>query len=343
MMGRQTQTFSLCLWLLSVTACKSPSGPNPEGGKEPKPAQNGVPASKKRQIAVIPKGTTHEFWKAVHAGANKAGRELGVDITWKGPVREDDRAEQVRVVEDFISKGVDGIVLAPLDDTALVPVAKDAVAQKIPVVIIDSDILWADRVSFVATDNYQGGVAAARRLGELVLGKGKVAMMRYQEGSASTAEREKGFLEALAKEFPGIEVVSSNQYGGATTESAYMTAENLLVKLGQLDGVFCPNESTTFGMLRALEDAKRTEKVRFVGFDASRKLVEALAHGEIQGLVIQNPFAMGERGVGAMVAHWAGKPVDKRIDTGVKVATLDNMKEPAIAALLSPDLDLWLK
>jgi ribose transport system substrate-binding protein len=339
MIAPSLRTFSLCLCLLGVVACKA----NSKSGSDQKPAPSGEPTPKKREIAVIPKGTTHEFWKSVHAGANKAGRELGVDIVWKGPVREDDRAEQVKVVEDFISKGVDGIVLAPLDDTALVPVVKDAAAQKIPIVIIDSDIKWGDRLSFVATDNYQGGVAAARRLGGLVLAKGKVAMMRYQEGSASTTEREKGFLEALAKEFPGIEVVSSNQYGGATTESAYKTAENLLIKLGQLDGVFCPNESTTFGMLRALEDAKRTTKVRFVGFDASVKLVEALSHGEIQGLVIQNPFAMGERGVSAMVAHWGGQSVDKRIDTGVKVATLDNMKEPEIAALLSPDLERWLK
>jgi ribose transport system substrate-binding protein len=342
MIGRSVQTFSLCLCLLGVS-CKSNSKPD----SDPKPGQSGLPIPKKREIAVIPKGTTHEFWKSVHAGANKAGHEFGVDIVWKGPVREDDRAEQVKVVEDFISKGVDGIVLAPLDDTALVPVVKDATAQKIPVVIIDSDMKWEGRLSFVATDNTQGGMAAARRLGELVVGggkgRGKVVMMRYQEGSASTTEREKGFLEALAKEFPAIQVVSSNQYGGATTESAYKTAENLLVEFAQLDGVFCPNESTTFGMLRALEDAKRTKTVRFVGFDASVKLVEALEHGEIQGLVVQNPFAMGERGVGAMVAHWNGKPVDKRIDTGVQVATLDNMKEPAIAAQLSPDLDEWLK
>jgi ribose transport system substrate-binding protein len=300
-------------------------------------------AAHRRQVAVIPKGTTHEFWKSVHAGANKAGRELGVEIIWKGPVREDDRAEQVRVVEDFVTRGVDGIVLAPLDDIALVPAIKEAAEHKIPVVIIDSDIKWDARLSFVATDNYAAGAAAARRLAELLLGKGDVAMMRYQEGSASTVMREKGFTEALAKEFGAIRVVSDNQYGGATTETAYKTAENILVKLPKLDGVFCPNESTTFGMLRALEDAKRTRTVKFVGFDASTKLVEALSQGQIQGLVVQNPFSMGERGVGALGAAWEGKPVDKRVDTGVVVATPTNMKEPAVAALLSPDLEKWLK
>ena len=107
--------------------------------------------------------------------------------------------------------------------------------------------------------------------------------------------------------------------------------------------MFCPNESTTFGMLRALEDAKRAGKVRFVGFDSSEKLVEALSRGELHGLAIQNPFAMGERGVGALGLVWEGKAVDKRVDTGVVVATPDNMKEPAVAALLSPDIDKWLK
>lgn len=307
------------------------------------PAHSGAAPARVRQVAVIPKGTTHEFWKSVHAGANKAGQELGIEIIWKGPVREDDRSEQVRVVEDFVTRGVDGIVLAPLDDTALVPAVKEAAARKIPVVIIDSDIRWQDRVSFVATDNYEAGAAAARRLGGVLSGKGNVAMMRYQEGSASTMQREKGFAETLAKEFANVHVVSENQYGGATTETAYKTAENILIKLPELDGVFCPNESTTFGMLRALEDAKRTAKVRFVGFDASAKLVEALSRGEIQGLAVQNPFAMGERGVAVLAALWAGKAVERRIDTGVLVATPENMKEPAVAALLSPDLEKWLR
>jgi ribose transport system substrate-binding protein len=330
--------ISCLLASTAAFACKGNAASSDAPGANPSSK-----AAAQRQIAVIPKGTTHEFWKSVHAGANKAGADLGVEILWKGPVREDDRAEQVKVVEDFVTKRVAGIVLAPLDDTALVPVVKDAAAEGIPVVIIDSDIRWDERVSFVATDNHAAGAAAGRRLGELLGGKGKVAMMRYQEGSASTAAREAGILETLRKDFPGVEIVSDNQYGGATTESAYKTAENLLVKFDQLDGVFCPNESTTFGMLRALEDAKRSERVRFVGFDASTKLVEALAKGRIQGLVVQNPFAMGERGVQAVVARLEGKPVEPRIDTGVLVATRENMEEPSTRALLAPDLAKWLR
>src|SRR6201999_1653616 len=165
-----------------------------------------------------------------------------------------------------------------------------------------------------------------------------VLVLRYQEGSASTMAREKGFLDTVAREFSGMKVVSDNQYGGATTENAYKTAESLLVNFTDLAGVFCPNESTTFGMLRALEDAKRAGKVSFVGFDASAKLVEALDHGEIDGLVVQNPFAMGERGVHALVDRLDGKPVEARVDTGVAIATKESMTDPKVRALLAPDL-----
>lgn len=301
--------------------------------------------SSSRKIAVIPKGTTHEFWKSIHAGANKAGAELSVEILWKGPTKEDDRDDQIKVVEDFISRGVDGIVLAPLDDKALVRPCQDAAKEGIPVVITDSGLDWEGYVSFVATDNYRGGQLGAARLGELLAGavSPTVLVLRYQEGSASTMKREAGFLDAIKERYPDVEVVSSNQYGGATTESAYQTAENLLISFPDVDGIFCPNESTTFGMLRALQDSGRAGAVRFVGFDASEKLVEALGAGVIHGLVVQNPFRMGYDGVKAIVAHLDGAPVEKRVDTGVLVATPENMAESAVKALLAPELDRWLK
>ena len=134
-------------------------------------------SSAKYQIAVIPKGTTHVFWKSIHAGAVKAEQELkaaGVDIEiiWKGPLKEDDRESQIRVVEDFITRGVTGIVLAPLDDAALRVPVKDAVNSNIPVVIIDSGLNSEDYTSFVATDNYVGGRKGGERLAEILGGKG---------------------------------------------------------------------------------------------------------------------------------------------------------------------------
>jgi ribose transport system substrate-binding protein len=299
--------------------------------------------AKPKTYAVIPKGTTHEYWKSVHAGAVKAAQELGVELVWKGPVREDDRDEQIKVVENFLARGVDGIVLAPLDDRALLPVLNDAKARNVPVLIIDSNVQWDGYVSYVATDNEKAGALAATRLGTLLGGKGDVLVMRYQTGSASTTERETGFLNTLQRDFPGIKLVSTNQYGGATTESAFSTGENLLSTHKEVQGIFCPNESTTFGMLRALSAAGRAGKVRFFGFDASAKLVEALAKGEIDGLVVQNPMRMGETAIRALVSQSQGKPVDRRVDTGAVLVTRENMKEPAVHALLAPDLGRYLK
>ncbi|MBC8329611.1 MAG: substrate-binding domain-containing protein [Planctomycetes bacterium] len=300
---------------------------------------NGTSAGKLR-IAVIPKGTTHEFWKAVHAGAEAAARAHGAEVIWKGPLKEDDRAAQIKVVEDFIARGVDGIVLMPLDNRALVPVAKEAAGQGIPVMIADSDLDWDGRVSFVATDNYHGGELAAEALGELLGGQGTALVMRYLEGSASTMAREAGFLDKLAADFPGVEIVSSNQYAGATTESAYSTAENLLQNFGEVSGIFCPNESSAFGMLRALQDSGRAGEARFVGFDSSPKLLEGLRARQIDALILQNPVAMGRLAVEAMVEHLGGGAVEQRIDTGATVATPANLDSAEIAALLSPDLSI---
>ncbi|MBI1785028.1 substrate-binding domain-containing protein [Candidatus Sumerlaeota bacterium] len=301
------------------------------------------PAStKKVTIAVIPKGTTHEFWKSIHAGAVKASRDLGVEIIWKGPQREDDREMQIQVVEDFISRKVDGIVLAPLDDKALVRPVNDAMKRKIPVVIIDSGLQGKDYVSFVATDNYKGGELGGKRLAEVMGGKGKVILLRYQEGSASTMEREKGFLDAI-KKFPDIKIISHNQYAGATAETGYQKSEDLLNRFPGVEGVFCPNESSTFGMLRALTDAGKAGKVKFVGFDSSEKLIQALKDGHIHGLVQQNPFKMGELGVKTIVARIRGEKIEAKIDTGVGVVTKENMDQPEISTLLHPPLDEYLK
>ncbi len=306
----------------------------------------------KYRIAVIPKGTTHIFWKSIHAGAVKAKQEfqeLGVEIKWIGPLKEDDRESQIKVVENFITRGVSGIVLAPLDDTALQRPVRDAVNNGIPVVIIDSGLKGEDYVSFVATDNYIGGRKGGEHLAKILNGKGKVIMLRYQEGSASTMKREQGFLDVLKEKYPQIEVVSANQYGRATTESARRASENLLAPLRTadggltIDGIFCPNESTTFGMLLALQDSGLAGKVKYVGFDSSERLVKGLETGEIHGLVLQDPINMGYLGVKTMVKHLQGEKVEKRIDTGSRVATPENMNDPEIRNLLEPNYKKWLK
>jgi ribose transport system substrate-binding protein len=215
------------------------------------------PKSKKWKVIVIPKGTTHEFWEALHAGTLMAAADLGnVEVIWLGPQKEDERGKQIELIQSAVAAGVDGIVLAPLDAQALVEPVEAAVAKGIPVVIFDSAVDTKNIVSFVATDNYHGGVLAARRLGEVLGGKGRVILLRYAVGSESTEQREKGFTETLAKEFPGITLISDTEYAGPTFDTAQQKSESLLTRYrGQVDGIFCPNESSTFGMMRALDGA----------------------------------------------------------------------------------------
>ncbi len=325
--------LALALTVL-VSACKKQTQDNPKDGKTA-----GATAVK---VAVIPKGTTHIFWKSIHAGAEKAGRETGADVIWQGPQKEDDREQQIQVVENFISRGVDAIVLAPLDDVALAAAVENAAAAGIKVVVIDSGLQSDKFESFVATDNKEGGRKAARRLADLLDGKGKVMMMRYAQGSASTENREQGFLDGMKEYAPECELVSTDQYGGATRESAMQTAQNLLNKYKDLDGIFCPNESTTFGMLRALQQADRAGKIKFVGFDSTPELLAALEQDEIHGLTVQDPFNMGYMGVKTAVQALNDKSVEERVDTGSTMITKEKLADPKIRQLLNPDLKKWL-
>jgi len=304
--------------------------------------------NKRLTVAVIPKGTIHEFWKTVHAGAEMAGRETGVDILWKGSLKEDDREAQISVVENIITRQVDGIVLAPLDDAALRRPVDEAMRSDIPVVIFDSGLQGDNYVSYVATDNFKAGQLAGEHMGKLLDGKGKVVVLRYAEGSDSTTKREDGFLDAI-EAFEGVEIVSSNQYAGVTTASALKAAENILSRFGradgglEIDGIFCATEPTTLGILRALQDTGYAGKIKFVGFDSSEKMIAALRAGELDGFVVQNPMRIGYLGVKTLVEHLRGEHPARRIDTGSTLITEEHLDQPEIHDLLNPDLAKWLK
>jgi ribose transport system substrate-binding protein len=334
---RRVLSFVILLCAVAaVLSCARPGGSIPQG-------------IKKLTIAVIPKGTSHEFWKSIHAGSLKAAKELSaqgteIEVIWKGPLREDDREQQVQVVEGFSSQGVNGIVLAPLDNRALVRPVEEAKRAGVPTVIIDSALASDDIISFVATDNRKGGKLAADRMGELLNGKGKVLMLRYQEGSASTQDREDGFVEELKAKYPAMELISSDQYAGATRDMAKRASENLLNRFGdEVQGIFTPNESTTAGMLLALQDISKAGKVTFIGFDTSETFYQAMRDKQLHGIVVQNPFNMGYQGVRTMVDFLLKKGVEKRIDTGVTMVTPENLTSADMQTLLHPPLDEYLK
>src|SRR5262245_191378 len=274
-------------------------------------------------VAVIPKGTTHVFWKSVERGARQAGEELGVNVSFKGPLVENDRAQQIQIVQQFVAKGVGGIVLAPLDRAALVAPVAQARAAGIPVVVFDSALdgeVGVDFAAFVATDNARAGALAGERLRSALSGRGKVVLLRYQVGSASTESREQGCLEVLRRE-PPLEILVENRYAGATAGEAKSEALNLADRLAQADGIFCSNESATLGMLLALRQLDRAGQVRLVGFDASPPLLEALRQGEIDALVVQDPRAMGRLAVRTLVAAARKEPFERSVDTGAVLVT----------------------
>src|SRR6476619_7722826 len=271
-----------------------------------------------KTIAVIPKNTTHVYWKAIEAGAREGAIEAGVKMIWKGSLKEDDPAQQVQIVERFISERVDGIVLAPIDDTALQSHVAAAMQKGIPVVIVDSPLKGEpvkDFVSTVSTNNHRGGEMAGEQLGKLLDGKGKVVLFRFKKGSTSTGQREAGFLEAI-KKFPDIQVIVDNRYSGTTASEAQSTALSMLNKLKEANGIFCSTEPSTLGMLLALKRHNLSGSKKFVGFDTSPGLMEGLRKDEIQALVVQNPKKMGREAVKALVAKMKGETVPAVIDTG---------------------------
>jgi ribose transport system substrate-binding protein len=291
------------------------------------------------RIAVIPKGTSHEFWKSVHFGAQKAADELGtVKILWEGPVQESDTGSQIEVVKNMITNHVDGIVLAPNQKGGLVDAVEESISEGIPVVIFDSGLdEGPEIVSYVATDNFKGGQLAADQMAKAIGGKGNVILLRYIAGSESTEQREEGFLNGL-KQYPDITVVSSDQRGGDNATASKEKVDQLLQVHGRdLAGVFAVCEPNANGTLEALRNAGLNKQVKLIAFDPSDALIEALADGSCSGIVLQDPVEMGYQSVKTIVAAIGGDAnTEDFVSTGEYVATPENMNEPQYQRLLKP-------
>ncbi len=317
------------------TETTAPSAPNtpPTGASSPGGGKKG--ATDKLKIAVVPKGTTHEFWQTVHAGAKAAGEELNCEILWNGPKAETEIQEQIDIINNYASQGVDGVSMAACDKEALVKTVDDLEAKGIPVVTIDSGIEPDKSRSFIATDNVEAAKLAAREMGKLLGGKGKVAVLIFQKGAGTSDQREQGFLEGI-KEFPDIKVIPPVETKSDSAKAAD-AMETLLSANPDLNGVFAANEPNVVGAAGVLEAKKLTGKVKLIGFDASKAEIEYLKKKVVQGVVVQDPFKMGYEGVKALaqIVRGQGTP-EKRIDTGAKVITPENMETPEMRKLLYP-------
>ena len=298
-------------------------------------------APKDKRIAFIPKGRAHAFWQSVHAGAVKAQQEnAGFTILWNGPASETDYEGQIKIMDSAINQKVDAICLAPIDKKILVTLVQNATSAGIPVIIFDSPVDTELFTSQVATDNVDGGRLAARRIGKLLDGKGKIAEVAVQAGSASTMERESNFEDVIRQEFPGIRIVDK-QYGMADFAKSLKVSENMLTATPDLDAMFASNESSSVGAARALQG--KGKKVKLVGFDASPQLIEALRSGVIDSLVAQDPFEMGYKSMLAAVQKVNGGTPDRIQNITPVLVTKENMDTPEIQAKINPDLDKYLK
>jgi ribose transport system substrate-binding protein len=294
-----------------------------------------------RVVGVIPKGTNHIFWKTVHAGSIKAAREFGFEIEWNAPTLEIDSSRQIEIVDSMINRRLAGIVLAPVDRRALVAVVERAARAGIPVPIFDSAIETDRVISFVATDNREGGRMAGRRLGEILGGKGNLAIIGFMPGSASTMEREEGFQDEVQRRFPNIEVVGM-QFGMADRAKAMAVTENMLTAHPNLSGLFADNESSSAGAAQALR-SRAARHVKFVAFDSSDQLLADLREGFIDALVVQNPFRMGYESTRAVGLKLAGQTPPRTLDSGATLIQKQDLDRPEIRALLFQDLRDYLK
>jgi len=302
----------------------------------------GCGGPRERTIGVVPKGVNHLFWQSVHAGAVAAGRELGVRIEWNGPSSETEYSRQIQIIEAMITRRVDALAIAAADRVALVGVVDRAMAQGIPVTVFDSGLDSTNYTSFVATNNYAAGERGARRLGQLVGGKGKVAMLMHVPGSASTLDREKAFDAVMAKEFPGI-TVAARQFGMSDRARAMAAAEDIFTAHPDLGGIFASAEPSTVGVAQAMKARNLAGKIKFVGFDSSESLVEDLRAGVVTALVVQDPFRIGYEAVKTLVERLNGGTPAKRLDCDAAVITAADLDKPEIQRLLRPPLEKYLK
>jgi len=286
-------------------------------------------------IAVVPKGQALQYWQAVRAGAIAAGQEFGAEIRWNSPASEIDFTRQINIVDDFISQRVAGIVLAPSHGESLVPIVERAAQEKIAVVIFDSGIQTDKYLTYISTDNYAGGVLAARRMGEILMGGGNIAMIGTLPGSVSTSERENGFRETIARQFPRLQIAEF-QYGMSDQAKSLAVTKDILSAHPDLLGIFCSNEPGTMGAVQAAKFARMAKKLKIVGFDSAPNLIKDLQDGNIDSLVVQDPFRMGYLGVKAIVDHLHGRGLEKHLNMGATLVTAANLKEAAIQELVFP-------
>ncbi|MBE3580650.1 MAG: sugar ABC transporter substrate-binding protein [Thermoanaerobacteraceae bacterium] len=300
-----------------LAGCGGSQGQSPQGTGNQETQAGGT-----IRVAVIVKALNSDYWHLVEAGAKDAGAKLGVDVTVLGPAAETQVTEQVSMIEDQITKKVSALAVAPSQPSSAIPAFDRAKAQNIPVVLIDTDAPWDSKVSFVGTGNYVGGKQAGEFLAQKLGKGGKIAILRGALGDPTHDERANGAVEVL--EAQGLEVVTI-QPANSERQMGMSVMENILQANPDIQGVFATNDEMALGALRAIEAAKKN--IIVVGFDGSPDALKSIQESKLTASIAQNPYNIGYMGVEAAVKAAKGESVEKRIDTGTKVITKDNVQE----------------
>ncbi len=291
------------------------------------------------RIVVIVKATTSQYWATVFDGADAAAKVLGIQISKLGAQAETDVAGEVSVTENAIASKPAAIVIAATNAQALAQPIANATAAGIPVIVIDSDANTDKYVTFLATNNVTGGEKAADEVAACVKARtgkeeGNVAYLTALAGAQSLNDRDKGFVDEL-KKHPGLKIVE-HRTGNNDPARALSDSEDILTRHPDLVGMFADNELEGDGAGRAIQEKSLGSKICAVAFDTSDQEIAFVRNGNLDGLIVQNPFMMGYAGVWYGLAASKGVVFPHYVDSGVHVVTKANIDSPAMAGLLNP-------
>ncbi len=282
-------------------------------------------------IPLVSKGFQHQFWQAVKQGAEQAGKDLKVKVTFEGPETEAMVDKQIDMLSAALAKKPAAIGFAALDSKAAIPLLKKAQAAKIPVIAFDSGVDSDIPATTATTDNAAAAGLAADKMAELIGGSGDVAVVVHDQTSRTGIDRRDGFLNRMKSAHPNIKIVSV-QYGGGDQLKSTEITKSILQANPNLKGMFGANEGSAIGVLNGAKEMKR--KIVVIGYDSGKQQKAAIASGEMAGAITQNPVGIGYKTVEAAVKALKGEKLPKIIDTGFYWYDKANMADPKIAAVL---------
>ncbi|MCD7993081.1 MAG: substrate-binding domain-containing protein [Clostridia bacterium] len=286
-------------------------------------------------IAVIPKSLLFDYWQYVRIGAQSAGLDEGYTIDFQGTRTDTDLEGQVKLVEDFIQRGVSAIVISPVNPDGMVPVLQQAEEAGIPVIIMDGKLNADFPRSTVSTNDEAAGKFAAEKLKELAGDAGGTfAIVSAVPGAVQEGGREKGFSDEL-ETYQNYKIIGT-YYGKGDRNQTYNITQDILTSNPDITGFYTVNEGSSAGVTLGVREGDLKDKI-FVAFDPSTEVLDAIRDGYVDGAVAQNPYLIGRTAVLNVIKVLNGETVEKKIDVPVTWVTIDNLDDPEIQNVLKPE------